>query len=180
MGNVPPKKGELYQHEWLTIIAIALGLVLLAFLSLNNNEPNPLASIEEPRDQTSQVQVWVDGEVSHPGAHKLPKGSTIEDLLKRVKPLPNADVRRYKPSTKLKDGRHITVRTRPLITVHVSGAVHNEGPIQVPKGSRIEDLIQRLDLKLSADTDGVPRRRKLNNGEEVHIPFAKNPPRMDN
>lgn len=101
-------KPSLSIPEWMAVAVIIAFMVLMSFIALL---PEP------PRTSTGRahylydnfVEVTITGAVSKPGPYRLAKGSTVGDLLAEASPLPNADLRRVRPTTKLRRNHHVKV-----------------------------------------------------------------------
>jgi len=59
----------------------------------------------------------------------------------------------------------------PSLTVHVKGAVENPGIYDLPPGSRVADALDLAVLLPDANTDIINLAAKLDDGEEVVVPF---------
>lgn len=60
-----------------------------------------------------EIVVYVAGAVEKPGLVRLPIDARLNDALKQVSPLPEANVDQMNPAEKLKDGQKITVPYKP-------------------------------------------------------------------
>lgn len=57
------------------------------------------------------------------------------------------------------------------VVVHVSGAVHSPGVVQLPPGSRVEDALQAAGgTTEDADLAAINLARPLADGEQIHVP----------
>lgn len=101
-------KHFLKTHEWLAIIAF---IGWLATLVIITNASNPLPNLlGTPHQVTSgEIEVFIEGAVAHPGKYRLKKGALLKEILILAQPTPDADLRRLKPESKLRDGRIIKV-----------------------------------------------------------------------
>jgi hypothetical protein len=87
-----PKKHhlELYIHEWAALAVLVGGIGMLAAtaffaapsISLQLGEPHYLV------DPT--IEVFVIGEVAHAGPRRVPRGTTVEEVVYLAEPLENA------------------------------------------------------------------------------------------
>jgi hypothetical protein len=60
-----------------------------------------------------------------------------------------------------------------MIQVHLKGAVKSPGPLSIPKGSKLEDLISLADLSENANCEALKKKRRLNHDETIIIPEEK-------
>jgi len=163
-----PPPSELRPQEWFLVLAGCLTLLAFALVGLLYNDP---VIPEEPLAET--VVATIEGAVAFPGSYELPFGSSVGDLLERASPDPDADLRRIRRSALLKQGKFLRVRKLPKITVYLKGAVTLEGPLELPKGTRLEELIELAPLTGNADKSFLKRRRKLKEGEIISVPEQK-------
>lgn len=98
-------KTSLSVPEWL---AVAIIIAFMAIMSAIALRPQPTYSLKHT-PQENLVDATIIGAVSHPGPYSLPKGSTVGDLLQMAEPLPEADLRRIKPSTQLRRNHFVKV-----------------------------------------------------------------------
>lgn len=68
----------------------------------------------EKSGQNREIVVYVAGAVEKPGLVRLPIDARLNDALKQVSPLPEANVDQMNPAEKLKDGQKITVPFKPV------------------------------------------------------------------
>lgn len=104
-------KHFLKTHEWLAIIAFVGWLITLVIIT---NASNQLSShLGTPHQVTSgEIEVFIEGAVARPGTYRLKKGALLKEVLTLAKPTPDADLRRLKPESKLRDGRIIKVSSQ--------------------------------------------------------------------
>lgn len=96
-------------HEWLIICLLVATLSMLAFITLiwKNDVLPPTSAAHEPQAQT--IQVAINGAVAKEGSYDLAKGAVLKELLDKAQPLPEADLNRLKPQSKLRNGQRIHV-----------------------------------------------------------------------
>jgi hypothetical protein len=157
-------------REWLAITAVIflfLALTLIAHLSpfVSDN-----SEVGEPHYLVpKEVEIFVTGAVEDPGIYRLPQGSTQKDLLTKIKPKPNADLRKLKGRAKLYNGQEIEIAELPLITVYLEGEVENPGPIHISEGSSLQDLMKEIRFKPGADKAKIQKKRKLKDQETIVV-----------
>lgn len=156
-----------------TLIALFILMAAVSYIkpypSLSQSELHSKVEKREVKP-VKQVQVMVAGVVRHPGSYWVDKGSTLGELLDRVKPHEHADLRRFNREQVIRQPKKWQIQALPMIAVFVSGAVQREGVYQVRKGTRLCDFVQQLDLDLVAETKSLQKKRKLKEGEEIFIP----------
>ena len=80
---------------------------------MRSDEPTLPTETLAPRYVAKQtVDVVIEGAVKAPGSYQLQRGATIGNLFDLAEPLPDADLRGFKRTTKLKDGRVVTIRKK--------------------------------------------------------------------
>ena len=94
------------------------------------------------------------------------------DLLRLAQPLSSADLRRINPNARLRDGRSLVIRDRPMITLSIIGAVENPGILRVPKGTTLHQLLNQIRLSDNADVSNLKDRRRLRDHDVIEIPFG--------
>ncbi len=163
------KTAHLKVHEWLAV-ALLIGIIgTLAIISAKGNahtKPNFTA-------YNKGVEILVKGAVAYPGMYRLPSEVTMQELLAIVHVQPEADLRRLSMERLVKQGRVVNIPERSMITVHLQGAVKTPGPLRVPKGSRMEELLALPIFSENANTQGLRKKRKLKADEIIDIPNKK-------
>lgn len=165
---------QLYVHEWLAVVAI-VGFLLLLTLIVIFRGGNSHLLIEKSDEKLhylkpQTVNFYVDGAVAKPGSYQVKVGTLIKDVIAMAEPLPEADLRKIRPTSKVRNGQSCTVSAQPTITIHISGAVEEEGPLTIPKRTRLCDITQHARLKSTADLEKINRKRYLKDNENVCIP----------
>lgn len=161
-------------REWMAIAAIlSVMLVLTAFVAVKHRSAASSSLSVTPSYVKNRVEATVKGAVAHPGVYSLPKETTLRELLAVAELTAEADVRRFNLDKVVQQGRAIHIVSRPMITVHVMGAVQSSGEIRVPQGTRVEELVARVSLNEDADARVLKKKRKIKDGEVVNIPKRK-------
>ncbi len=160
-------------YEWLAIISIilfigTLSLGVLVFPNSGNSNSNPPLPPHYISDQT--IEVVIEGAVTHPGVYKLTRGAKLQELLEKAKPLELADIKKLKVNKVLRTGQVIKVPQIKTITISIKGAVKSAGTITLAKGTRVSDLIEKLEFIDGADISKLKKKRLLKDGEEIHVP----------
>lgn len=161
-------------REWLAVTIVIASLACLAALTqFKGNKPNLIPAIAQIDASRPTVEVVVKGAVSLPGTYHLPQEMTLGALLELAKPLPEADLGKWRLEAPIRKGRLVVVKEREQITVYLSGAVKNEGAVKVMKGTTLEQLLQNTELDAQADVGAIKAKRKLRANELIEIPFRK-------
>lgn len=157
-------------HEWLIVaLILALMLCLTAITYMRNEDILP--STKAVHALVSQdIHISIQGAIAKPGDYTLKQGSTLGQLLDLVEPLPEADLSRQKRNKKLREGQHIYVPPKTMITIHLEGAVEQPGVVQVTKGTRMNELISKVALLPEADPKPLQKKRRLKDQEVIVIP----------
>lgn len=177
LASIPKISSELKVHEWLAVIILIstlTGLSAMAYLSKSTiGDKERLA----PAFLTThgKIEVLVKGAVIHPGIYCVPSMTTLAEVLIIAQVAPEADLRRYQLDNPIKRGRSINIPSREMITIDIKGAVKNPTKVTVPKGSKLEDLLNLIDFTDHADLKYLQKKRKLKSGEEITVPALKSP-----
>lgn len=161
-------------HEWLIVIIIAVIMATLTAISYFSENSQGLFRHKENKHSliNQEIHVTIEGAVNKPGAYTLKRGATIKDLLTLVEPLPEADLSKFKSESKLRNKQKIHVQSISAITIYLSGAVKNPGPLRVPKGTLLQDLMHySSEFDKRADLKSLNQKRKLKDQEIVYISF---------
>lgn len=162
------KKEKLSTPEWFAILSIIIAMLTLCIVTSLRGPEIPQEIMAKEVASVQEIEVTVTGAVSNPGAHNIPKGSTIQDLLVVVQPLPEADLTHLILEKKLKNHQKIQI-PKTTITVFLEGAVIQPGPLTLPTGSRLESLIDTIAFEDHADLKSLKKKRKLKDGETIFI-----------
>lgn len=164
---------SLETHEWMAVMAIiVVMLTLTVFAAFKNRGYNALPFSHTSAYTQNRVEATLKGAVVHPGTYSLPKTMTLKELLEIAELTEDADVRRFNLQRTVQQGRAIHVPSRPMITVHINGAVAPVS-LKVPQGTRVEELIDLVVLDDDADARVLKKKRKIKDGEAIHISKRK-------
>lgn len=81
----------------------------------------------EKTSTNREVIVYVTGAVSKPELVHLPLDARLDDALKKVSLLPEANVEALNPAEKLKDGQKISIPYKPVVAVPTTGSPISPG-----------------------------------------------------
>ena len=158
------KASRLFVHEWLSLVFFTGLLLALTAAAVINRGHSPVVETGEPhfiRDPL--VEISVVGEVENPGSKKVPRGCTVEEVLKIARLLPEADVSKLKKLSKVRPGQIIEIPSATHLTIFIEG-----NSIKVPRGTRINELPALLKLNKEA-SHNLRSKRKLKDGESLKI-----------
>ena len=100
-------------HEWLAILIMSGLLIITACSShIFFSAASPSDELPPHYILDQEIEVVIQGAVENPGAYKMPRGATVKDLVAKASPLPNANLTRLKPESKLRAGQKIVIPLR--------------------------------------------------------------------
>lgn len=165
-------KPHLPVHEWMAVLTILLFLGTLTLCIVFSPKQTAPSSTTPPHFMVDQnIEVIIEGAVEHPGVHTLARGAKISDLLKKAIPLPEADLKTIKTERELRSGQTVKVPQIKSINIQLTGAVHPPYTVTVPKGTRVQDLLEKVQFKEDADLSKLRRKRLLKQGEVIHVAY---------
>jgi protein involved in polysaccharide export with SLBB domain len=172
-SSLQGKSFPLKVHEWLAIALIIAAIGSLAVItSYSKKGATQADQTKMPIQNRSGIEILIKGAVEYPGIYRLPSEMLMKDLLELARLQPDADLRRYNLDRPVKRGRAINVPARHMIKVYLKGAVKNPGPIAIPKGTRMMDLLEVIAFEKNADKKALQKKRKLKPEEIVEVPFC--------
>lgn len=164
---------KLHVHEWLAVVAAIGFLILLALVALFRNDSEAHLTKNEGKLhflKSQTVDLYIAGAVAKPGSYRVKTGSFVKDAIAMAEPLPEADLRKIRPASKVRNGQSYVIPLRPMITLSLTGAVKEEGLHTVPKGTRLCELARHIALNPDADLEKLDRKRILKDNENFCIP----------
>lgn len=93
---------------WVVLIGLAILAIWKLFLPHGSN-----AYLQKPVS-SREIVVYVAGAVEKPGLVRLAADARLDDALKQVSPLPEANLESMNPAEKLKDGQKVNVPFKAL------------------------------------------------------------------
>ena len=167
MNDDPPK---LPIHEWLAIAILGGALIMFIAIAFFTDDPVVTSKLGTPHYVVSQeIDVFVEGEVEHPGRHRVNRGFLVKDLLALAVPLSDADLSHIQYDKPLRKGQVLKVPST-VLTIYLEGAVIDAGVHKFPKGTRLQDLIGAVQFPEDADLSKLRRKRLLKHLETIIIP----------
>lgn len=160
-------------HEWLIICLLIATLLMLSFIIFfwRKDVSPPIAATYELNSEI--ISVTISGAVKKPGPYDLKKGTLLKELLERAQPLPEANLERLKMNSKLRDGQVVKIAGQKWITIHLEGAVEQQGPMQVKLGTQLQDLPELVTFAPEADLSKLQKKRRLKDEEVIIVPVKK-------
>lgn len=162
------KRPALYLHEWLAVIVFITLLLIIVLINFIHNRDLPIELGPPHHLEKQMIDATIDGAVQNPGTYSLKKGATLQELVDKGGPLPDADLKKMKMNSKIRDGRVLHVPYVKKITIYLKGEVVVQGAFEVRKGTTMEGLKDLVEFTPKADLSML-RKRKLKDGEVVRI-----------
>lgn len=116
------------------------------------------------------IVVEVVGCVYKPGVFKVPQGSLVQEVLRKARPKPLADLREVEMLKILDQEGVIDVPAFKKITVSVTGCVAECKDLVLPAGARVCDLKKHLVLLPGADLLFFKSRKLLRDRQVILVP----------
>lgn len=169
------EKYSLKVHEWLAI-TITAGIIggLACLTSFNQKKESSKIGSSFISKHNIGFEVLVKGAVEHPGIYHLHSEIQLKDLLAIAGVSSDADLRKFSLSGVLKKGRVINIPSKPMINIHLKGAVEKEYTLTVPKNTKLEDLIGIAKLNSNAEVNFLKKKRRLKPDEVIYVPEMHN------
>lgn len=142
-----------------------VGLVILAIWKLFL--PHGTYAYVQKADSSREIVVYVAGAVEKPGLVHLAPDARVDDALKQVQLLPEANLESMNPAEKLKDGQKVTVPFRAVVIPPLNPAVvgnsSNAGGVgSVPASSSVPVGVPTSEAgKININTAGAAELDKL-------------------
>ncbi|WP_051015681.1 helix-hairpin-helix domain-containing protein [Desulfitobacterium dichloroeliminans] len=96
------------RYVWWGVLGLLIVVALGKFILPHNSKV-----LVEGTGENREIIVYVSGAVEKPGLVHLPVNARLDDALKQVNPLPEANIDQINPAEKLKDGQKVIVPYRP-------------------------------------------------------------------
>lgn len=165
-------KPKLPLHEWLAVVVIIAGMLLLTLLTTFNSSPKLPQLNPSPHYMTDpEIEVYVQGAVQHAGPLKIMQGTLIRDVLEIVKPNDEADLSKIKMQSKARHGQIIKIPKIETLTIYLEGAVKTPGSVVMPKGSKLQDLLESVQFAADANLKPLSKKRKLKDKEVIRVEY---------
>lgn len=97
-------------YERIFLVLLLSTFLFFAVLSYRGTSTEISAHAWTPHAMKAlTVEVTIQGAVKYPGTYAIERGATVDDLLKKAIPLPEADLRRVKTTSKITQHKKITI-----------------------------------------------------------------------
>lgn len=165
------------------VFGIAMLMILLSFFIIAKKTSNRSLEI---LNQTSElpsiplIQVEIAGAVHKPGIFQIPQGASIRSVLRKARVKPLADLSNIHLDEGIHASTTIQIPTLKTIQIEICGCVKKNVCLEMPAGSRICDLKNRILVTSDADLSFFRRRKLLINHEIVQIPSKYEKTNIDN
>ena len=119
------------------------------------------------------IVVEVAGCVYKPGVFKIPQGSLVQEVIRKARPKPLADLSAIEMVKILDQECVIDVPVFKEIIVSVTGCVTKREELTLPAGARVCDLKKHLVLTQDADSRVFKSKKLLRNRQVIVVPKKK-------
>lgn len=160
-------------HEWVVVVLLIVIFIISSIIIYIRDQDSLSTTKNTNHHMQDELQITIQGQVLKPATYKLKRGASMAELLALAEPLPEADLSRIKNSRKLKPDEIITIPAKAMITVFVEGYVERVGFIEVPKGTRINELSKYVKFLPVADEKKINKKRLLKDQEVIIVPARK-------
>lgn len=146
-------------REWIIVIlycGILAAITLVSQVLVPRERPE---LIYEHQIKSPFIEVSIAGAVEFPGIYSLPKGSITSDLIKKAKPLPNADLTKLKWTARLLPGKHVRIPFIEMVTVRIEGEVVEPITIKTEKGTELKQLFDIVAFTDFADKTSLMKKK---------------------
>ena len=104
------ERPQLFLHEYLAVLVIIGFFAMLTLITIFRQESLPGDLQAEGHFLKPQIiEVFVQGAVELPGPYKVKTDSKVNQVIALAKPLNEADLMRFKPTSKVRPGQVIKV-----------------------------------------------------------------------
>lgn len=160
-------------HEWYIVLIFCLILLALAGFALVRPKLIPPFAPPPPiSDEVTVLQVKIEGQVVKPGLYRLPLHATLRELLIQAEPLASADLSQLNLRRRLRNNQTVHVPERYIMTVYLTGAIEQSGPLEILSGTRYCDLVDELSVLPNADLQTIRKKKSfIPKGDCINIPF---------
>jgi hypothetical protein len=147
-----------------SIIALFVSLAFVIFLDTRTSSIHKKRSLITVRVVGAVLEQTVSGTYN----------STVDEILQKVRMLPEADVCEVDGSRKLCSDEILVIPHQGKITVYICGAVENPGVVILPLHATMSDLRTKIEFSKTADIKNFLRKKVLKNGSIVEVRVQQN------
>lgn len=163
------KTKPIQSSEWVLVGSFFLIMASLVLIS-KIQVARAFSSIAEKDLKKEEIWVSIEGAVAKPGRYSVLSGTPFKEVLRKAKPLPEANLRPFLSSQVVEEPLDLRIDALEEIIVYVGGAVAEPGPVALPPKSRICDLRSKISLTQEADKAFFRRKKRLRDGEKIEVP----------
>ena len=138
---------------------VLVGLVIVAIWKLFL--PHGSETYLQKADTRREIIVYIAGAVEKPGLVHLEPDARLDDALKQVSLLPEANLESMNPAEKLKDGQKVTVPFKVVIPQDSAGLTTSPAPA-APVANPLQTVVSSTsEGKININTAGAAELDKL-------------------
>ncbi|EHQ91748.1 helix-hairpin-helix domain-containing protein [Desulfosporosinus youngiae] len=138
---------------------VLVGLVIVAIWKLFL--PHGSETYLQKADTRREIIVYIAGAVEKPGLVHLEPDARLDDALKQVSLLPEANLESMNPAEKLKDGQKVTVPFKVVIPQDSAGLTTSSAPA-APAANPLQTVVSSTsEGKININTAGAAELDKL-------------------
>lgn len=101
---------RMHLHEWIAVVMLSGLIFVLAGISFYSGTNVHFPNVENPHHLVSpEIDVFIEGEVQHPGRHRVKRGALVGDLLNLAIPTSEAETSQLKLDKKLRKNQTVKV-----------------------------------------------------------------------
>jgi hypothetical protein len=162
---------DLKKTEWLFGFAMLIFIFSIFWIAKKTSGQGleQLSQCEKPNAH-SFVEIKVTGCVQKPKTIRVPAGSCMRDLVKKIRFKSEADLTNIDLDHLIETNGDLYIGSLEKIVVEVRGCVERNMRLDMPMGSRICDLSERVSASPDADLSFFKRRRRLKNNDIILVP----------
>lgn len=104
---------KLPTHEWIAILVILTIFFTICLTAIRSSDSLLPQSSDHPSIlQDPYITINIFGEVEKPGEYQVKKGVVLREVLEQAKPLPAANLSRYKLDAQQRRSRTIQIKKK--------------------------------------------------------------------
>ncbi len=160
----------LQSSEWILVISFLTIFLSVALLSsIQSYKARSILDTKVVRE-IEPVFATIGGAVAKPGSISVAPGTSLKEILKKVKPKWNANLREIDWEKKIEGPFNLHIQELTEVLIQVKGSVKENLTLQLPIGSRVCDLKSKVNFTDDADSLVFKSRRRLKDGEIFEVP----------
>jgi NADH:ubiquinone oxidoreductase subunit F (NADH-binding) len=160
--------------EWMVVAGLVILMGVITYTSHSHWLTSQPVKYDTPHYlDSTEISVRIEGAVKSPGIYKVHKGATVGDIVQLAGAADNADLKRMVVERKVREGQTIKVLAKEYITIYLKGAVKLPGATIVPKGTTMQELIERFEWPNEADLEALKQGKRRKDGQIVKVGYKK-------